>query len=90
MNDGYTLEDYESELFHDMTNDFKGGGPSSDSQNLDEIERRLSSSVESSSGDEMPDITSSGDEAPEISDSDEDLSQSQPPTLPSSKMNPLI
>ena len=22
----------ESELFHDMTNDFKGGGPSSDSQ----------------------------------------------------------
>ena len=93
MSEGYTLEDYESELFHDMISDIKGGAdPSNNSSAADpdpEPERRASnSSDETSSGDEFPDITSSGDEAPDISDSEsepEDVDmddQSQPEPVP--------
>ena len=91
MSDGYTLEDYESELFHDIISDFKGGGEQANSSSTDpdtQTNRSVSSDSETSSGDEVPDITSSGDEEPEISDSEaeEEPTPAQPTSSPMSKV----
>lgn len=87
MNDRYTLEDYESELFRDMIHDSNGGGEP-DNTTSERLERSETSDLsdsgdESSSGDEEPDITSSGDEEPEISTSDDE--EPEPEVVPKEK-----
>ena len=91
MNDGYTLEDYESELFHDMISDIKGGSepgdsssndpqPSIDPETFDE-----SAPVDESAASSQPrryssSETSSGDEVPDITSSGDeapDISDSE-------------